>query len=141
MQVTNYPKAELMAMADQAITKFGGPEKARVYFKATCPHCGERPAFDEPNTLYDNMECAGCGQTFPFVEGGFRLEIDTAVALDQETNLRVSVNEIEASRATPTCEVSGCGCNASWLDRGDFRCNTHRRSPDAVRIVPDPDLN
>ena len=70
----NFPKTELKAMADEAIAKYG--PGARVYFKATCPKCGERPAFEEPNALYDEMECASCGHVFPFVEGGFRLEID-----------------------------------------------------------------
>lgn len=42
-----------------------------LHFKATCPKCGERPQFVEPNTFYREMECCHCGHSFPFVKGGF----------------------------------------------------------------------
>ncbi len=70
------PKAELMDMADEAVVSYRKLGlKANVFFKATCPKCGERPIFTEPNVVYDEMECSGCGTIFPFTHGGFLMEI------------------------------------------------------------------
>ena len=34
---------------------------AEVHFKWTCENCGERPLFQEPNTIYHAGECCECG--------------------------------------------------------------------------------
>lgn len=35
---------------------------AKVYFKFTCAHCGERVLFQEENSIYEAGECAACGK-------------------------------------------------------------------------------
>ena len=50
-EYNDYPKAELVAGAEDAIREYAAKGiTAHVYFKATCPKCGERPMFNEPNT-------------------------------------------------------------------------------------------
>ena len=72
---TNYPRAEIMRMAESAIQQYGGPSKARVYFKFTCAHCGERCTFSEPNKLYEEGECGSCGKTTTVNDAGFMLAL------------------------------------------------------------------
>jgi hypothetical protein len=74
---TNYPRAEIMKMADQAIRTHGGPNFARVYFKFSCAHCGERCTFDEPNKLHEQGECWKCHGLTDVVEAGFALHMTT----------------------------------------------------------------
>lgn len=65
-------KTELMTHAQDAIEAFASKGiLVQVYFKATCPSCGSRGTFDDPNVIYDAMECAACGQEFPFIAGGY----------------------------------------------------------------------
>ncbi len=71
----DYPRDEIMEMASRAILKHGGPQHCRVYFKFTCPNCGTRCQFDEPNSLYEEGECAECGMTAPVDEAGYALHI------------------------------------------------------------------
>lgn len=69
-------KAELMAHANESILAFERRGlKAAAYFKATCPYCGNRVTFDEPNVIFDAMECASCGLIFPFIKGGYLVKI------------------------------------------------------------------
>lgn len=55
---------EVVAKAEAAIAKGW-----TVYFKVTCNRCGKRPLFQEPNTVYEFMECCACGASTPTVEG------------------------------------------------------------------------
>jgi hypothetical protein len=72
----DYPKGELIVGAEAALRKYADAGiRAHVYFKATCPACGERPMFQQPDTCFANMEC-GCGHTFPFVKGNYLIEIE-----------------------------------------------------------------
>lgn len=65
-----------MAHATEAIEMYSRQGlKAEAFFKATCPHCGKRVTFDEPNVMYDAMECAVCGLIFPFIRGGYLMQI------------------------------------------------------------------
>ena len=64
----DYPRKELERRANAVLA---GDPTALVFFKATCPACGERPEFNEPNALFEQMECSNCGVTFPFERGGF----------------------------------------------------------------------
>lgn len=70
----DYPVAELVKKANAALAAMPG---AKVYFKFTCPHCGERVLFEEPNTYYAEGECAACGKSSPFTSGGFLLHVPT----------------------------------------------------------------
>jgi hypothetical protein len=65
------PREELMKRAQEAIRQIPG---AIVHFKFTCPKCGERCTFTEPNALYENGECCKCGHDAPVTKGGFSLE-------------------------------------------------------------------
>lgn len=67
------PVKELMELADKTIA---GMPNAKVYFKFTCPHCGARVQFQEPNTLYEKGECCNCGKESVITHGGFMLEIN-----------------------------------------------------------------
>lgn len=66
------PRAEIMAFADETIKKFQDRgAKAEVHFKYTCPKCGERCTFSEPNLLYEQGDCFNCGETHPVERAGF----------------------------------------------------------------------
>jgi hypothetical protein len=72
----DYPKAELIAGAEGVIRRYAAAGfTAHVHFKATCPRCGDRPMFSEPDICYESMEC-GCGETFPFVKGNYMVTIE-----------------------------------------------------------------
>lgn len=73
---TDYPKDELVAMAEKTLQEFKAKGiQARVFFKAWCPSCSARCIDSEPNTIHDNFECCECGAVFPFVQGGYHIEI------------------------------------------------------------------
>ena len=74
MTYENAPVAELVVSAAEALAELRAQGiDAHVYFKASCPQCGERCAFSEPDTTFDTMECSECGHVFPFVEGNYML--------------------------------------------------------------------
>jgi len=81
---TDYPRAEIMKMADAAIAKHGGPEHARVYFKFTCEACGARCTFAEPNQLYELGECDRCQHMTPVAVAGFSLLVTTGVLPEEQ---------------------------------------------------------
>jgi predicted RNA-binding Zn-ribbon protein involved in translation (DUF1610 family) len=58
-------------MAGEVIARAAG--RAKVYFKFTCPTCGERLTLEEPNILYEDGECAKCGVTAPIEKAGYML--------------------------------------------------------------------
>ena len=72
MKPTDYPREEILKKAIQALEQFPG---AKVYFKFTCSHCGERCTFQEPNMLYESGECCKCGKDSPVTMAGFSLEM------------------------------------------------------------------
>lgn len=78
------PRAELAAHAEEAIKRMGG--NAQVYFKFTCPVCGERCTFSEPNTLWEEGECCNCGHKSPVTKGGYLLVASRPKPFDPERN-------------------------------------------------------
>jgi hypothetical protein len=74
----DYPRDQIRALADTAISTHGGPDVTRVYFTFTCAHCGERCTFEEPNALYETGECCACGSITTVARAGFSLLISTA---------------------------------------------------------------
>ena len=60
-------------MASDAIERSDG--RARVYFKFTCTHCGQRCTFEEPNKLYEAGECYVCKKETKIERAGFLLII------------------------------------------------------------------
>jgi hypothetical protein len=64
-----------MAGANEVVAELraSGVTDAHAYFKASCPECGERCVFDEPDVIYEEMTCSTCGSTFPFVEGNYMI--------------------------------------------------------------------
>jgi len=58
-------------MADEILQRSAG--KAQVYFKFTCPKCGERCTLEEPNVLHENGECCACSIVSPIEKAGFML--------------------------------------------------------------------
>lgn len=80
----DFPKTELLAGADKELSQYAALGiQAHAYFKATCPNCGDRPQFADPDVIYEEMDCCSCGHRFPFVEGNYMLLID--IALREET--------------------------------------------------------
>lgn len=73
--MTDYARDEIAQLADRAITRNGGPEYCRVYFKFTCEACGARCTFDEPNTLFARGECHECGHQMEITHAGFALHV------------------------------------------------------------------
>lgn len=69
----DFPRDELVAEANRILAESDG--KADVHFKATCPRCGERCMFAEPNRTFETMECCKCGKVFPFVKGNYMIEM------------------------------------------------------------------
>ena len=61
-------------LANKAIMENGRPKLAKVYFKFTCPKCGARCEFEEPNKLYEKGICYKCGADEPVTHAGFNLE-------------------------------------------------------------------
>ena len=75
---TDIPVKELIRSADSRLTELRSQGlTAHVHFKATCPKCGERPMFSEPDTVFDQMECSECSYEFPFTEGNYMLIVTT----------------------------------------------------------------
>lgn len=73
--MTDLLKADLLKHAQETINTFEGKGlTVIVFFKSTCPACGARPMFNEPNVIFDWMECCECGHTFEFEKGGYLLE-------------------------------------------------------------------
>ena len=71
---SDYPKDQIVRGAENVLQQLrdDGVE-AHVYFKASCPACGERCAFEEPDTTFETMECCKCGTIFPFTEGNYMI--------------------------------------------------------------------
>jgi uncharacterized protein (DUF983 family) len=68
----DYPKEELVVGAAKVrADHLANGIDAHVYFKATCPKCGERCMFSEPDMTFDSMECFKCGTVFPFTKGNY----------------------------------------------------------------------
>jgi uncharacterized protein (DUF983 family) len=67
------PRMELAKLAQEAMTRYPG---AKIYFKFTCAHCGERCMFGEPGMLYETGECHKCGKETTVTEGGFALSME-----------------------------------------------------------------
>ena len=65
------PRAEIMEMANGVIARAAG--RAQVFFKFTCPACGERLTLEKPNTLYEDGECGKCGVTAPIEKAGYMI--------------------------------------------------------------------
>lgn len=65
------PRLEIIEQASKVIERAAG--RAKVYFKFTCPSCGERLTLEEPNVLYEDGECAKCGATNPIEKAGFMI--------------------------------------------------------------------
>jgi ribosomal protein S27E len=64
------PREELMKLAAKETGPHGTWPGADVFFKVTCPYCGERCTMDK-NELFENVECFACGKTSPVEYGGF----------------------------------------------------------------------
>ncbi len=62
---------ELCKAADQARLQWG--LNVDIHFKWTCPYCGTRCMFQEPNKLFENGECHECGKTSMVKFGGFTI--------------------------------------------------------------------
>lgn len=73
---------DIMDMATKAIDRSGGT--ARVYFKYTCQHCGERCSFTEANVLYEEGECHKCGKLTQINEAGFMLVLTIPKIVEKE---------------------------------------------------------
>lgn len=75
------PREEILEMANQVIEHSHGT--AKVYFKYTCHHCGERCSFTEPNVLYEEGECCKCGKMTTIEQAGFMLMLTMVPAGDK----------------------------------------------------------
>ena len=71
----DFSRTEIIQMAENAIQDARGT--ARVYFKFTCQHCGQRCTFSEPNKLYEKGECFSCGKETQIQKAGFMLIISS----------------------------------------------------------------
>lgn len=70
------PVEELLEMADSIIEEYSKKgQEAKVYFKFTCAHCGNRCTFEEPNTMYVSGHCDRCEKITQIKEAGFLLVV------------------------------------------------------------------
>ena len=76
----DFPRNQIITMASEALERAEG--RARVYFKFTCQHCGQRCTFAEPNKLYEKGSCFACGKETVIQSAGFLLVI-TSPRLEQ----------------------------------------------------------
>lgn len=44
-----------------------------IHFKHTCEKCHCRMMFEQPNMVYQEVECGNCGHKQPFKKGGFSM--------------------------------------------------------------------
>lgn len=73
-------REDLMKRADDVLVEYDAKGiPAMVFFKVTCPNCGERVIFREPNTWHDSVECVECGVTSDVDRGGFMLVAGTGI--------------------------------------------------------------
>jgi len=82
----DYPKEQIIMGAARALAEWrskGFPD-AHVYFKATCPRCRTRCMFQEPDEMFDFMECSECAATFPFIKGNDMLATSALPKTGQE---------------------------------------------------------
>lgn len=74
--MADLPRKELLDHAHATLEMLHAQGKeADVYFKTTCPNCGERLTFTTPNTLFEQAACHVCGTEFPVHQGGYLLAI------------------------------------------------------------------
>lgn len=64
----DWPIPRLVTLANQQIEKGW-----TVYFKFSCPYCGERCMFRDANQIYPEGECAKCGEKCEVDSAGFML--------------------------------------------------------------------
>lgn len=63
-QHRDLPREEVVKRAEQVIALLAHRgQRARVYFKFTCGHCGARQTFDKPNSIFADGTCEACGET------------------------------------------------------------------------------
>jgi len=74
--MTDFNRNEIIKSANEAITRSGGPSKAKVYFKFTCIGCGMRCTFKDPNVLYEKGQCYNCGSEIVIDKASFMLLIN-----------------------------------------------------------------
>lgn len=74
------PRNEIITMASELLDRANG--RAKVYFKFTCPACGERCTLEEPNVLSESGECCSCGVISPIEKAGFMLLLTMSEAKD-----------------------------------------------------------
>lgn len=59
---SDLPLQQALAKAEEVISRHTAlGQKAEVYFKFTCQHCGSRQTFDKPNTIHTSGICEACG--------------------------------------------------------------------------------
>lgn len=68
----DYPRDVICEMANNVMWNSGGT--ATIHFKFTCPHCGERCTFEEPNKLFELGECFKCGANEPVFRAGYMVK-------------------------------------------------------------------
>jgi hypothetical protein len=88
-KIKDFPRDMVIEMAESAIEKNGGPEKAKVFFKFYCEVCGGRCTFNEPNELFETGICYKCGHETVVNEAGFMVIIE-------DRNGRRTLTEAEA---------------------------------------------
>ena len=68
------PRAEVIEQAEVIIRE--SHDRAKVYFKFTCEHCGQRCTLTEANTLPEKGECFLCGHETELTRAGFMLVLE-----------------------------------------------------------------
>jgi hypothetical protein len=73
-EATDFPVKKLVALAELVVNqKRKEGFNVDVHFKHTCHACRSRMMFEQPNMVYEEVECGSCGHKEPFVKGGFTL--------------------------------------------------------------------
>ncbi len=74
IELTDYPRDVIVKMARDVVRRYDC--KVDVHFKFTCPKCGRRCMFEEPNQLFERGICDGCGADEPVHRAGYSLVIN-----------------------------------------------------------------
>lgn len=68
------PRKEILALAQRTLDHLAlTGREGTVHFKFTCPACGTRCTFQEPNVLREFGECMACQYVSPVLEAGMLL--------------------------------------------------------------------
>ena len=82
MEHKDRPRAEIIPLAQAVIDRAAG--RAKVYFKVSCPICGERLTLQPENVLPDIADCTKCDIPFVIEKAGYMILLSMPAAVQSK---------------------------------------------------------